>query len=310
MCCLQAITTVEQPIEDAHLLCLFMLCLCSPCIAICYCLFVLCILLLDSLMYVFIEDAHVAQAVYLRQRKVSPQLVAQMLSHEAGFPEATLLRNARVMRLCVHPAVQKRGLGSRLLAETLRELAASGGDRAPDTVGACFGATPPLLRLWRRAGAELVWLGHGAEPSSGHHSAMQLAPVTERARDLVRRSQARFALQLPGFLRGPLAHVDARTLAEVLASLPPPEGGELCGQDGADVRSYAWGARSLDCCRHALVQAALEALRSPEVDLDSRSEQVLMDLLQGRPAVDSVLRRAVRCLPWAQPPMLGRDKST
>eukprot|EP00434_Breviolum_minutum_P034955 symbB.v1.2.030938.t1/scaffold3540.1/size54394/1 len=64
----------------------------------------------------------IAEAIYLRQQKVPPQLVAQTLSSEAGFREATNFRFARVMRLCVHPAAQRRGFGQKLLDEMLHCL--------------------------------------------------------------------------------------------------------------------------------------------------------------------------------------------
>ncbi|CAE8635681.1 unnamed protein product [Polarella glacialis] len=249
-----------------------------------------------------ISESKVAEAVYLRQRRAPGQLIAQILSTEAGFLEATSYRFVRVLRLCIHPAAQRRGLGALLLQETLRDLRELEGI---DAMGACFGATPWLLRLWRQVGARLVWVAHGSEPSSGHHSATVLIPISPRSQSLLTRLQERLALQLPELLLGPLNHLDSSMLSCLLGSLPVPGG---CPededapnpQDVADVRSFAWGARNLSCCRYALVRAALCALRPPRVELAARFEMEVMDLLQGRPTNDSLLRQAFRELPWAR----------
>mmetsp|Transcript_84673 Transcript_84673/g.236312 ORF Transcript_84673/g.236312 Transcript_84673/m.236312 type:complete len:241 (+) Transcript_84673:3-725(+) len=208
----------------------------------------------------------------------------------------------RIMRLCVHPAVQRRGIGMRLLRRAIEESRLAPG---VDTVGACFGATAMLLKFWRAAGAHLVWLGHGCEPCSGHHSATVLVPCSERAENLVRRLQARFAFQLPDFLLGPLSHIELDILAEILASLPPPNGCPSDGeqpseQDLADLRSFALGARQLSSCRYALVRAALAALRPPRQPFDSHAAKLLMDLLQGRELHEGLLRKLSRELPWSR----------
>ncbi|CAE7857830.1 tmcA, partial [Symbiodinium microadriaticum] len=239
-----------------------------------------------------ILDARTAEAVYLRQMKVPPQLMAQTIASEAGFSEGVSYRFARVMRLCVHPAVQRRGLGSHLLRQMMQELR----EEDVDAVGAMFGLTPWLLQLWMREQTRLVWVAHGSDPSSGHHSATVLSAVSSRCDDLIDRLQARLALQLPDLLRDPLRELDANTLSGILAALPAPSPGQDA-QDLADVRSYAWGSRNLSCCRYALVRASLDALRS-SFRLSERHSRVLMDMLQGREVNESILRQAVRQLPW------------
>ncbi|CAE7484881.1 tmcA [Symbiodinium natans] len=226
--------------------------------------------------------------------KMPPQLMAQTLTSEAGFHEAAGYRFARVMRLCVHPAVQRRGLGSHLLHHMMQDLC----DEDVDAVGAMFGLTPWLLQLWMREQTRLVWVAHGSDPSSGHHSATVLRAVSGRCRELIDRLQARLALQFPDFLRDPLSELDASTLRGVLAALGSLVAGPPDAQDLADVRSYACGSRNLSCCRYALVRASLDALGSSPTRLSDRFTQVILDMLQGREVNESILRQAVRQLPW------------
>ncbi|CAK0794747.1 unnamed protein product, partial [Prorocentrum cordatum] len=253
-----------------------------------------------------VDDPQAAEELFLRQRKMAQNLLAQTLSAEAGLRRAAGLRYARVLRLCVHAALQRRGLGARLLQETLGRAGATAG---VDALGACFGATPWLLKLWRGTGARLAWLAHGRDPSSGRHSAAVLVPLSAAAEGLAQRLQERLALRLPEFLCGPLATLDASTLAEVLAALPPPrgcppEGGAPSEEDADEVWSFGHGARSASVCRDALVRAMLCALRPPRLPLDTRSEQVLMDFLQNRsaPRDETLARQVARKLPWAAAP--------
>lgn len=52
-----------------------------------------------------------------------------------------------------------------------------------DALAAHFGATAWLMKLWLRQGAEIVFVSHGCDPSSGQHSVSVLIPKTARARE-------------------------------------------------------------------------------------------------------------------------------
>eukprot|EP00439_Symbiodinium_sp_Y106_P083040 s8_g22.t2 len=57
----------------------------------------------------------------------------------------------RVVRLAVHPEVQGKGLGHKLLGGIIRDLSARGDGRA-DVLGAIFNSNPRLLNFWTSAG--------------------------------------------------------------------------------------------------------------------------------------------------------------
>ena len=56
-----------------------------------------------------------AEEIYQGRRRPQGHLLPQTLSAHAGLADAPTLRWARIVRLAVHPAVQGRGLGRRLL---------------------------------------------------------------------------------------------------------------------------------------------------------------------------------------------------
>ncbi len=60
-------------------------------------------------------DPDLAEEIYQGRRRPQGHLLPQTLSAHAGLADAPTLRWARIVRLAVHPAVQGRGLGRRLL---------------------------------------------------------------------------------------------------------------------------------------------------------------------------------------------------
>ncbi|CAE8734859.1 unnamed protein product, partial [Polarella glacialis] len=270
-----------------------------------------------------IEEPSTARELWLRQRQVPQKLTAQTLAREAGFLEAAELRYVRMMRWCLHPQLKGLGLGKRLLVESLAQLK---GLEGVDAIAAHFGATAWLIKLWLSQGAKVVWLSHSCDPSSGQHSVSVLIPLSERAERLTQRLQLRLAAQLLELLSGPLHDLEADALRELLKSFKAPQAAELwrlSAEDHSDVWSFAWGARNLSNCRHALLKAALDFFRRPppipsgppsssdakqgwgmqtaDSKESSKDEELLLDLLQGRTIrSEERLRYAVRRLPQAE----------
>ena len=60
-------------------------------------------------------EAELAEAIWRGGRRVRGHLLPQTLAHHAGFPDAASLKGERVVRIAVHPDLQGRGFGSRLV---------------------------------------------------------------------------------------------------------------------------------------------------------------------------------------------------
>ena len=154
-------------------------------------------------------DAHLARAIRDNRRRPRGHLLPQTIAAHLGRAEAVELGSLRVMRIAVHPAVQGRGLGKRLLAAVLEEAVA----RGVDMVGSSFGATPALLGFWAGAGLQPVRLGFRRDAASGEHSALVLRGTTAAGEQLNAALRARFLEHLPTLLTDPL-----RDLAPALAA--------------------------------------------------------------------------------------------
>ncbi|MEY6433565.1 GNAT family N-acetyltransferase, partial [Thioalkalicoccus limnaeus] len=223
-------------------------------------------------------DEALSRAIFAGERRPRGHLLPQTLAAHAGLISAPRWRYRRVLRLAVHPAVQRRGLGALALRRLIDDTRA---DEA-DLIGASFGATPELLGFWTRCGFAPVHVGTRRNAASGEHALVVLKPVTPAGKALVAEGRQRLARRLPQWLAGPLRMAPARLIARLLAELPdrrphldPAEWIELAG--------FAYEYRSLEASLPVLAElvgARLgEQIRIGRVDLAS-AEALIATVLQ------------------------------
>lgn len=131
-------------------------------------------------------------------RRPRGHLLPQLLATRCGIPEALEWRCERVVRIAIHPRLQGRGLGSRLL----RHLAESAQQDGAALIGTSFGATSPLLRFWQAAGFLPVRLGHRREASSGAHAVVMVQGLNSRASQRIEKAAEAFREYFPVQLAG------------------------------------------------------------------------------------------------------------
>ncbi len=218
-----------------------------------------------------------AQEIYEGRRRAHGHLMPQSLAVHAGFAEAPRLLADRVIRIAVHPALQGRGFGRRLLQQLQTEAEQSG----VDYLGASFGASEELLRFWQHNEVLPVRIGLTREASSGTHSVMVMKPITLAGQALFEALQRRLVEQLPLLLAEPLADLDAVLVARLFQLLPPVDM-SLSFQDWQDVRSFAEALRGYEVCLLALWRLAPVALAG-EVALTEVQRTLLIEkVLQRR----------------------------
>jgi tRNA(Met) cytidine acetyltransferase len=98
--------------------------------------------------------------IFEGRRRPRGHLLPQTLSAHAGLRDAPALGYWRILRIAVHPAARRRGLGKALV----QELAARARADGADLIGASFGATLGLLGFWRAAGCRRSTWAIGATP--------------------------------------------------------------------------------------------------------------------------------------------------
>jgi len=183
-------------------------------------------------------DAQAAEAIWEGRSRPHGHLLPETLTAHLGLLSAPALRAARIMRLTVHPALQRRGLGSRLIDEVTVRAANQG----YDYVGTSFGATPGLIEFWQQLGWLPVRLSIQKGASSGSHSALMLKPLTPSGNDLQQAARQRFFAQFPHQLSDSL-----RTLEPALVTALLGQAGEfapdLDAADRRDLQAFAHACR-------------------------------------------------------------------
>lgn len=222
--------------------------------------------------------ADLAAGVAQGRRRVHGHLLPQVLAAHCGRADAMALRGWRVVRLAVHPTLQRRGLGAALIARLANEAAIQG----LDWLGASFGATPPLLTFWRRAGLLPLRVGATREAVSGAHAALVLRPVSTQAGRLHADLRRRYLESLPQLLGDSLRGVEPRLALELLArgpsEAPAPALDPAWRREAAD---FVAGAREYEDALGALWRLAVDAL--PQAAAAGRAHEALaMKVLQKR----------------------------
>jgi tRNA(Met) cytidine acetyltransferase len=163
-------------------------------------------------------------------------LLPQTLAAHVGLAAATRLRYARVMRIAVHPELQRRGIGSGLLLAV--QTWAHAAHR--DLLGCSFGLSPEALGFWYKAGLRPVRVGLTRDAASGTHSGVLLQDLSSAGAALLGQARRHFAEHLPLVLADGLQDLPA-CLAVQLAQRLPAEA--LADNDRAALAAFASGQR-------------------------------------------------------------------
>lgn len=249
--------------------------------------------------------AALLEPIFAGRRRPQGHLLPQTLSAHAGLYAAPALDCRRMLRIAVHPVARRRGLGQRLVAAIAAEAAADGAD----LLGTSFGATPELLRFWRRCGLVPVHIGSRRNAASGAHAAVLLHALTPAGEAVVQLGRKRLMPRLGVLLAGPLRDLPPAVVAGLLAGAPGATE-PLADAERRELHAFAGAARGLDATRPALhrllctaLPQALAAGTLPQAEADAviacglqhhtPAEAALHPGATGKAAVIRLLRQAV-----------------
>ena len=159
-------------------------------------------------------DDETRAAMYEGER-VRGNMVPDLLTSQLRDETAAEPVGLRIVRIAVHHACRGRGLGTHLLE---RVHAAFRDEVAYFAVG--FGATPRLLRFWRRAGYRSVHLSTTRNDASGEYSAVMLRPAGDSGETLCERHARALARRERDALSGSHRNADVDVVRGVLAGCP------------------------------------------------------------------------------------------
>lgn len=187
-------------------------------------------------------------------RRPRGHLLPQTLLAQTGCASLLMLAGWRIVRIAVHPVLQRKGRGLLLL----RWLSAQAVAQGVDYLGSSFGATVGLIDFWHRAGFTPLCLGTRRDAASGAHALVVARPLTAQTRSIVCDELQRFAEVLPLALGDSLRALESGVAAALLRVLPLQY--PLNSRDREDVSAFVAGARTYQACYLALWKAALGLL--------------------------------------------------
>ena len=175
------------------------------------------------------------------------------------------------MRIAVHPAVQRRGLGLQLLEQISTDVTAAGFDY----MGSSFGANDALLRFWQSAGWKPVRISERRGASSGYHSVVMMKSLSVRGTALSAQARQRFLRHFPHQLSDTLRELEASLVLALMRDAPGCEL-PLTTDDLEDVRRFACERRLLESaigalwpwlCNQLMSQQSFDVLDGSDVEL-------------------------------------------
>ncbi len=160
-------------------------------------------------------DQDLAVKIFNGERRPRGHLLAQTLVGHLGITDAATTEGDRIMRIVVHPNWRGRGIGSRLVSEM---EAGARRDRL-DWFGVSFGASRQLLYFWGAVGLVPIYVGSRREPTSGAHSVMMAAALSEAGQTLVQNASRLFGEKFVYWLAEPLRELEPAIVAELFQLL-------------------------------------------------------------------------------------------
>ncbi|MFC7187348.1 tRNA(Met) cytidine acetyltransferase TmcA [Halorubrum yunnanense] len=234
-------------------------------------------------------DAETRRAMYEGDR-VRGNMVPDVLTSQLRDEGAAEPRGVRTVRIATHHALRGEGFGARLLDEIHAEFGEGGGEdaRGVDYFSVGYGATPRLLRFWRRAGYRTVHLSTSRNDASGEHSAVMLRPETGPGRELCSRHAAAFRDRERDGLSDAHRDVDSDVVVGALRACPAPVPVDLTETEWRSVVGASFGPGMYDSAPGAFRDLAMAALVGGDGEsgdvLDDREKRLLVQkVLQGRP---------------------------
>ncbi|KJY81990.1 ATPase [Vibrio galatheae] len=213
-------------------------------------------------------DRHLIEQIQLGQRRPKGHLVPAMLANQMGIAAAAQQASLRIMRIAVHPSLQRKGYGHNLLTRLIHKT-------SYDFYSTSFGVTHELLAFWQKCGFEPVKLGSQRDQASGTHSLIMLYG------DVAWRNQAQrhFLLSLQYALSDSFNGLEIELVRSLLAncnaSVEEPSAVAL-------IRNYGQGGSSFDSV-------------APFLEIWWRRSPKLVALMS-----DLLVRRVVQKWSWTQ----------
>ncbi len=173
-----------------------------------------------------------------KTKRVHGHLVPQLLIKHYALTDFFMLSSWRIMRIAVHPSIQREGIGKQLL----NHIKHAAQQQRIDYLSSSFGATDELLPFWFQQGYNAVHVGVKRDKSSGCHNVIVTKALTPMAQQALASIQRAFQTQFPHLLIESLPHFSSNMTLAILKGFrfktQPPYLDEATNQFRLGIRAY------------------------------------------------------------------------
>ena len=146
------------------------------------------------------------------QMRAHGHLVPQLLTRHYAQADFIMLSTLRVMRIAVHPALQRHGIGRGLI----QQVEKLGQQKQVDYICSSFGASDELLPFWFLQYYWPLHVGVKRDKASGSHNLVVAKPLSAMSRQALSQIQSGFQNQFPHLLFESLPHLPAPQILHIL----------------------------------------------------------------------------------------------
>ncbi len=146
------------------------------------------------------------------QNRAHGHLVPQLLTRHYAQPDFLMLSTLRVMRIAVHPGVQRFGIGQKLI----QQVETLGLQQRVDYISSSFGASDELLPFWFKLNFWPLHVGVKRDKASGSHNLVVAKPMSAMSRQALSLIQTHFQNQFPHLLLEALPHLPASQILQII----------------------------------------------------------------------------------------------
>ncbi|MDX1811075.1 MAG: GNAT family N-acetyltransferase, partial [Gammaproteobacteria bacterium] len=193
-------------------------------------------------------------AIYQGRRRPKGNIIPQSLIYNLGITDIKDMRFLRIMRIAIHPVIQRHKLGSQLI--TFIENIAR--DQHFSTIGSSFGGTEETVSFWHSLDYLILRTGAQEKASSGARSALILKALQEEYRQAIADLHQQY-LQHNHYQQQLEKLAQTQTLNEKTVCQLTPQ--IPAAKDWQIAYSYAFHNRRLEDCQMALHTIICHAIK-------------------------------------------------
>jgi len=220
-------------------------------------------------------EEELVQEIWLGRRRPQGHLLPQTLIAHLGIRDAAPLRYRRIIRIAVHPQLQRRGIGRELIDK----ISADATTEQIDLIGTSYGATTGLIDFWNQSQLTPLFIGSQRSACSGTYALTQMGAISRRGAPILALAEQRFQNSLLSQLRDPLEQLEGDIIHRLLKPIPF----NLDQHDRNDIDAFADGHRRYDTVIPPLTQLLLSHFDKISKLTPRQQQLLILRLLQHRP---------------------------